>query len=226
MKRPISWPRYLGASALLVLLLPPVWLALTADEQPVVRIAMPAPDRAAYQVYVVAWSYHTAIILEQPRGWTLGPRGEERAPFVEYAWGDRRFYMESNFWPHAVFAALFLPTASVTYVAGRSRPPAGGFRSMHVRTVSGAELMAIAVELEASIARAADGTRQPPYAPVADYSGRFYPGVGRYLWWTDCNRWTVDRLAATGLARAGRGVIFSAQVAPRLIGFRAVPKAT
>ena len=54
---------------------------------------------------------------------------------------------------------------------------------------------------------------------MAGYAGRFYPGAGAYLWWTDCNRWTVDRLAAAGLARRGRGVIFSGQVKNALIDF-------
>jgi len=45
---------------------------------------------------------------------------------------------------------------------------------------------------------------------------------GHYLWFTDCNRWTVERLAKAGLARGGLGVIFSGQVARHLIGFHRV----
>lgn len=64
--------------------------------------------------------------------------------------------------------------------------------------------------------------RVAPYAPVADYPGRFYPAYGSYLWWNDCNRWTVDRLHAAGLARSGVGVIVPGQVPARLIGFERV----
>jgi hypothetical protein len=61
--------------------------------------------------------------------------------------------------------------------------------------------------------------RPAAFPHVAGYKGRFYPGYGVYFWWMDCNRWTVDRLAAAGLAGSGRGVIFSGQIASRLRGF-------
>src|ERR671938_18103 len=69
----------------------------------------------------------------------VGPAGREDAPFVEYAWGDRRFYMESNFWPHVVFATLFLPTESVAYVDGwpRAPGPSDGARSLSRADVDG-----------------------------------------------------------------------------------------
>ena len=69
---------------------------------------------------------------------------------------------------------------------------------------------------------ASRSSRPSPFAPAAGYGGRFYPARGAYLWWNDCNRWTVERLAAAGLARGGRGVIFSGQVARHLVGFRRV----
>ncbi len=77
----------------------PVIYAVTAPEPRGPLLPLSLPPCAAYRVFVVDWGYHTAIIAEQPSGWALGPPGEERAPFLESAWGDRRFYLESNYRP-------------------------------------------------------------------------------------------------------------------------------
>jgi hypothetical protein len=146
----------------------------------------------------------------------------ESAPYVEYAWGDKRFYMESNYRLDAVFATLFLPTESVAYVASWTADPArtARARALYVRDVDATELRELAEALEGAIRRAPTGQRLHPFAAVSGYSGRFYPAHGDYLWWYDCNRWTVERLAAAHLAHGGAGVIFSGQVARHLIGFR------
>lgn len=216
------WRWFLALSIVLLLVAPPLRVELREPDRSGAALTLPAPMGDRFRVFVANWGYHTAIILEQPPGWTLGPPGEETAPFVEYAWGDRRFYMESNFWPHSVFATLMLPTESVAYVDGRAAPPTRGFRALYVREVSAAELRALASELEASIRRDASGARAAAFSPVTGYAGRFLPGIGSYTWWTNCNRWTVDRLAAAGLAKGGRGVIFSGDVAGRLAGFTPV----
>ena len=220
-RRGPPWRESLVAVIVLLLILPPVFAELRSPMKGAIP-PLPVPEAGRYRVFVADWGYHTAIIVEQPRGWKLGPPDEQDAPFMEFAWGDRRFYMESNFWPHSVFATLVLPTASVTYVDGRDTPPTRGFRSLHVRDVSADTLHALAAELEASIRRAEGGVRSPAFPAVRGYPGRFLPGVGRYLWWMNCNRWTVERLAAAGLAEGGRGVIFSGEVAGRLRGFTSV----
>ena len=81
--------------------------------------------------------------------------------------------------PHAVFATLFLPTASVTYLDGRSAPPdvSGGARAVFVRDVSAAELRSLLVELERSIQRAADGHRAPAVPARARLRGPLLSGA-------------------------------------------------
>jgi len=222
-----SWRRALLVLFAAIVVLPPVFSALFPD-RPAVPVVLPAVPTGEYLVYVADWGYHTSVIVEQPPGSRLGPTGRETARFVEFAWGDRRFYMESDHRPHALFAALLLPTEAVTYVAAWDSPPemVARPRALLARTVTAAELHALITALERSIRRADATTpvsvRVQPFASVVGYSGRFYPAYGRYLWWDDCNRWTVERLASGGLARGGRGVFFSGQVEGRLIGFRRV----
>jgi hypothetical protein len=200
---------------------PPLYAALVAERRPPMR-ALTMPPAGAYRVFVADWGYHTAIVVEQPHGWRLGPPGRETASFLEYAWGDRRFYLEADYRPHALFATLFLPTDAVLYLDGRSDPPLlGGARILLARTVDASTLRALLMELERSIRRTVTGARLPPYAPTAD-RGRFYPAHGRYLWTRNCNWWTVARLAGAGLATSAAGVVVTAQVPGRLRGFTPV----
>ncbi len=130
--------------------------------------------------------------------------------------------MESDFQPRAVFATLFLPTESVAYVDGRRDPPAvgEGAESVAVRALSASALDRLLTDLERSIGRARAGGRAGPFPPVRAYAGRFYPGEGYYIFWSNCNTWTVDRLRSAGLAGSSAGVLLSSQVADRLRGFR------
>ena len=201
-------------------LLFPVIYAVAVPEQIGPPETLPNVPAGTYRVYVVDWGYHTAVVVPQPAGWTLGPPGDERAPLLEYAWGDRRFYMESNFWPHSVYATLILPTESVVYLDGRDSPPSfAGARAVYVRVVDAATLRALLGELERTFRRAPDGSRVPPYSNHAGYAGRFFPAYGRYVWTRNCNWWTVERLRSTGLAGSGAGIVFSGQVSGRLRGF-------
>ena len=215
-----------SARAILALLafalaFPLLWRTVVPAPGPAAEESVPTPPSGRYDVYVVDWGYHTSIVVRQPAGWTLGPPGREAAPYLEYAWGDRRFYRDSDYRPHSVYATLFLPTASVTYLAARDRPPhpGAGPRAVWHREVDSPVLRILVAELEGSMVHDDDERRRAPSPPVAGYAGRFYPARGSYLWTRDCNAWTVDRLAAAGLATRGGLVVFSGQVAGRLVGF-------
>ena len=183
-------------------------------------VSAPVVPNGAYRIFVADWGHHTAIVVPQPSGSALGPPGNEAAPYLEYAWGDKRFYMQSDFRPWSVFATLVLPTASVLYIEGHPAPPSfAGARSVHARDVDAATLRALYVELERTMQRGSTGQRPAPYAEHEGYAGRFYPAHGSYLWTRDCNWWTIERLRSSDLAGSSAGVVFSRQVAGRLRGF-------
>jgi hypothetical protein len=201
---------------------PSLYAALVPERVPPPP-ALPEPPAGSYRVFVVDWGYHTAIVIEQPRGWRLGPPGAEDAPFLEYAWGDRRFYYESDHRPHSVFVTLFLPTDAVLYLEARPDPPQlGGAEAVYERTVDAATLRALLAELERSVQHDASGARLPALTPTPLDRGRFYAAHGRYLWTRNCNWWVVARLAGAGLASRPTGVIFTTQVGPRLREFTSV----
>jgi hypothetical protein len=188
---------------------------------PLVRLAEPPAGR--YTVLVADWGHHTAIVVQQPPGWRLGPPGAEAAPFLEVAWGDRRYFHGGERSPQAVIAALFLPTDSVLFLAGHSDPPRlAGTVAVWERQVEAPTLRALLGALERSLQRGGDGERLAPLPPRPGQRGRFFPAHAAYLWSRNCNWWTVQRLREAGLASAPTGVVVAAQVPGRLRGFRPV----
>lgn len=206
------------AGALVVAVAFPVLYAVAVSEhRPEFNHHLPVPPEASYRVSVIDWGYHTAIVLEQPPGWRLGPPGAESAPFLEYAWGDRAFYQDADYRPDRLAATLIAPTESVLYLRGHPGPPRpSGADAVLTRTVGAAALRALALDLERSVRRTADGDRQRP-SPAP--GGHFYPAHGEYLWTRNCNWWTVARLAGVELADSPSGVVFTPQATRRLRGF-------
>jgi hypothetical protein len=186
--------------------------------------AVPLPPDGSYRVLVVDWGLHTAIVAQQPPGWRLGPPGAEAAPFLEAAWGDRRYYGEAERHPVAVAAALFLPTESVLFLAAHPDPPRlQGARRVLERRVDAPTLQALLTSLERRFRRGPEGSRAAPLPWPAGGSARFFPAKSTYLWNRNCNWWTVRRLGDAGLAHSAWGVLLPLQVPGRLIGFRPVP---
>ena len=235
LRRAWRWVRRVVLAVLgFALVFPLLHRVVATTRETVAPPAMPTPVGGRYTVYVVDWGYHTAVVVPQAPEWRLGPPRQEAAPYLEYAWGDRRFYRDSDYRPHALFATLVLPTASVTYLAARDRPPTTqtGARAVYRRGVDATTLRALLASLEGSIVRDAPvrdaavrdsaSGRVHPTAPVPGYGGRFYEAHGGYMWTRNCNAWTVARLADAGLANRSALTVFSGQVAGRLQGFEAV----
>ena len=91
--------------------------------------------------------------------------------------------------------------------------------ALYVRDIDAVQLTSLGENVEGALRRTDSLIRPAAFPQTPHDAGRFYPSHGQYLWWMDCNRWTVDRLTDAHLARGGRGVIFSGQVPARLIGF-------
>lgn len=198
---------------------------------PAAAVRLPAltPQDSArrYALYVADYGYHTAIFVQQPQAWSLAHA--EAAPdssgvYAEYAWGDRRFYMESRYAPWSLFATLLLPTDAVAYVAHHDRAPeqSPGLRALHRRDVSAAEMVALSIQLERWIVRDSAGARSQAFARAPGYRGRFHRAFGRYSWWQNCNRWTLAQLAVIGASRERILVVTPAHVLSRLQGFAPV----
>lgn len=200
--------------------LPALYMAVATPAPSAVVLPAAEPE-VRLRVYVLAWGYHSSIFVEQAPGWRLGPEGDDAARIVEYGWGDRSFYMESNFCPESLLAAAFVPTPTVVYVRGHDRPPnefvTGGVIS--VRECSSTEVLRLVAVLEGQMDRSADGQRPRAYPPAEGYYGRFYPGREYYVIWWNCNEWTARMLRDAGMASSAAFVATPGQVTGRLVGF-------
>ena len=197
------------------MVLPAVYVELESQPRP--SFVEPIlGDSAVYVIFVADWGYHTSIIIQQPPGRRLGPENYPSAPFVEFAWGERHLFMDGSHGAWSAVTAALYPSRSVVYVQGWAAPPdpkAWGGAKLFSRRILGPELRALAAELDGSF------DRTSMYPATSRYIGRFYASSAHYLWWHDCNFWTVERLNHAGLARTARGVILAGQVASRLVDF-------
>ena len=201
----------------------PMLQAAVVPEPRAPRVRLPQPPAGSYTVLVADWGHHTAIVVQQPPGWRLGPPGAEAAPFLEVGWCDRRYFHGGERSPQTLVAALFLPTDSVLFLAGHPDPPRlAGTVAVRERQVDAPTLRALLSALEGSARRDRDGARLPPLPHRPGQRGRFFPARGAYLWSRNCNWWTVRRLGEAGLASDPTGVVVAPQVPGRLRGFRPV----
>ncbi|WP_299485394.1 DUF2459 domain-containing protein [Acaryochloris sp. IP29b_bin.137] len=203
---------------------PALYMALFTPPKPAIHLpSIQQLQKPLYDLYVVNWGFHTAIILEQPTGWRLGPHNHPQARYVEYGWGDKQFFMYSDTSISTTLAAGVLPTASVMYVRGRDQVPTAKdqVRQLYYRQVTSQQLYDLIEALEQSFLRH-NGKRVEPYPSVPAFVGQFYPGREYYVIWSDCNAWTVRHLQAIEVASPVIPVILSEQVGPSLKGFQLI----
>lgn len=203
-----------------VLILPWLWIGLF--EPGPREVELPAlPDREHWDVYVVVQARHTTIVVEQPPGWNLGPPGDREAAYLEYGWGDRDWYFaQERGIANAVTAGL-LPTSSVVHVAGHAHPPheSQPGHPVYHREFDPAQFRRLLVSIEETFA-APPAEREP--LPKNVYRGRFYEARPAYIFWRNCNSWTLNRLARADDAHSAFGVVTEKSAVERLRGFTLV----
>jgi len=192
------------------------WLAACASGPP----PPPDPGPPAHEIHVVRHGWHTGLVVDRAAlaGTGLVPEVADfpQARFLEFGWGDRRFYTAPS--PTALMAlrAALVPTDAVLHVTPAS-PPQGGATSP--------DTMALAVpevtfrRLATSLAMAFDrpsGGRAEPLAPAAPIAGRFYPARGTFHVFNTCNTWVVRRLAMAGVDVAPVGVLTAGEAMRRV----------
>ena len=205
--------------------IPALYMAIFTPPDP--EVTLPSVNdlkQAQYNIYVANWGFHTAIILEQPSGWSLGPPNHPQARYVEYSWGDKGFFMLADSSIPGTLAAGVLPTASVVYLRGRDALPTeqNGVRQLYHRQVTPQQLHSLVDALEQSFQREPQGDRVEPYTLATRFAGQFFPGREYYVIWSDCNAWTLKHLDNIDVAHSSVPVIFSEQVGPSLKGFRLI----
>jgi hypothetical protein len=223
--RVLAWPfrrfRWLWLPGLYVAL---CWLFMAAATPAPGLVNLPDVPKGLHRVWVLGYGYHTAIYIEQPVGWKLGPPGKEAARFVEFAWGDRGWFYDSDMSHLSGANALLLPSRTVYYVAGYDKPPAEAWPGLPLveRAFSGEELHALAHTLEQACLRTPKGERVEALPISPEYDGRFYSSREFYIGWHSCNHWTIEQLRKSGQDVSELAVFTQNQAFARLDGWKVV----
>jgi len=178
----------------------------------------PIADDAELELYVVIHDHHTDLIVEQPEGFALGPKGKERAKYLEYAWGDREWFAMDNKAPLSAINTILLPSGSVVYLDGLNDPvkQTSSSATLYRTTLNASEARALFASLEGAFSRDTDASRFAPVEHKRAMRGAFYPGREFYLIWYDCNAWTVQMLESTGMDTSSVFVFTARNVELRL----------
>jgi hypothetical protein len=174
------------------------------------------PPESLRSIYVVRRGWHTGIALPTTdwpnRNWTvLGDFPD--SDYLEFGWGDERFYQaeRSTVWQGS--RAALWPTPSVLHVIGLREPIPETARArdvVEVRIPLGRlRTLATAIEREfAEVEPIPTGTTLRA-DPVPN---EFYKGRQRFYFPRMCNWWTATRLLEAGCDIAPATVLFAARV--------------
>ena len=174
-----------------------------------------APPESLRSIYVVRRGWHTGVAIptvDWPnRNWSL-LREFPEADYLEFGWGDERFYQaERNSIWLAMRAALW-PTASVIHVIGLREPLLDNVLAADIVEVpvpiDRLRLLATAIEQEFA------GDEPIPTGAAlrsAPHPNRFFKGRQSFYFPRMCNWWTATRLHDAGCPIAPATVIFASR---------------
>ncbi len=162
--------------------------------------------------YVGSHSWHTSIIVPRaaiPAG-ALPPNVIQTFAdyrYLEFGWGDKKFYMARR--PNVATAidAVFSPGPSVLHVAGLNSPlheelAWSGLVEVPCTTI---EFASLCRAIGQTFDRDANGRVDSSGAGLYGHTSRFYPARGQYYLFNTCDTWTAQMMRAGGLAASTVG---------------------
>lgn len=181
----------------------------------------PAGEEAARIVWVVSHGWHTGIIVRTgdiPEGAWPERAHYPEAEYLEVGWGDREYYPASDPSIGDALRAALGPSAAVLHVVGLTYHP--------TRILSSSELVALEIgesgfqrliDFIAATHDRAGAERAEPIDPGLYLDSHFYPALGSFHLFNNCNTWVADALRAAGLPL--RWAMTSAGVMAQVLGF-------
>ncbi len=154
------------------------------------------------QIFITSNGWHTGIVLKRNHlSHENLPEIADvpQAEFVEFGWGDAKFYPAKEATVGITLAAALMPTVAVMHVVGLPAEPSQYFTRAEVVPVSlGKQDLD---RLIAFIADSFDRKSKPRADPIASglyKSSYFYPANGKFHLLNTCNSWTARALRAGG----------------------------
>ncbi|MEX0770724.1 MAG: DUF2459 domain-containing protein [Balneolaceae bacterium] len=182
---------------ILILLIPLV----TACLGPVKELYPENPEQRNLPVYLLRYSWHVGVVIEAGHMRESLPSDQRfpQAKYLEFGWGDHRYYPHPDPGFGLMLSAGLLPTKSVIHVVGMHVPPQSYFPNSDVIQImvnkDGMERLAEFIssrfrrDPKGSLQFAADGLYP---------NSVFYKATGLYYFPKTSNTWTARALRKTG----------------------------
>lgn len=159
-----------------------------------------ASNQAGYSIYVASNGWHSGIVLARsdlPAGAIPEADDFPGAAYLEFSWGDAKYFPAPEKGLGMAMSALLTPTPAVLHLAGLPAHPRQVFPSAEVvelyLTPEG--FRSLVAYLDEAFAR---DNAEPSTQGLYRFS-RFYPATGNFHLFNTCNTWTARGLAIAGL---------------------------
>jgi len=194
------------------------WLAACAAQPP-----LPSADTGPriHNLQVVSNSWHTSIIMPRSEISATGLLAEaddfSQASFLEFGWGDRKYYPAERKTLGITLGAALTPTPSVMHMAGLAQAPSPTSTDIEILSVTLTEkgfrrlVGAIATEFKRP-----EGGRAAPMGRGLYPDSHFYEARGTFHLLNTCNTWTARMLRTGGVDLSSTGVITADDLMTRL----------
>lgn len=167
----------------------------------IVTPALPTQP-ATEKILVISHGWHTGFVVNARDMYALQPALQQRFPaatYLEFGWGDRRFYQSEQFSSGLALRAVLWPTATVMHVVAlpadvRRHFPASAMREV---CLSPTHLQSLLQFLASSFEQTHGEWPQPLGSGLYGDSA-FYSGAGSYHLFNTCNVWTARGLQSAG----------------------------
>ncbi len=186
------------------------------------------PEETLRSVYVIKRGWHTGVAVAAAdwpnRNWSV-LADFPRSRYLEFGWGDARFYQaEEETWWLAVRAAFF-STSSAIHVIGFQDPTPNALIADEVIEVrvsaEGLRQLAQAIEQEFAQSAPAPNGASLEATPKPN---EFYEGKRRFFFPRMCNWWTAKRLNEGGCPIAAWSVVSANRILREARGFAHAPQ--
>lgn len=182
-----------------------------------------APGESLRSVYVIKRAWHTGVavaVADWPdRDWSvLADFPDSR--YLEFGWGDARFYQAEEETGWLAIRAAFFSTASALHVIGFDRPTPAALLADEVIEVHLSEdgLRKLAASIQAEFKEDAPVVIGVPLRATPE-PNKFYHGKRRFFFPRMCNWWTARRLQDGGCPVAAWSVLSANRVIREAQGF-------
>ncbi len=160
----------------------------------------PGSNQAGYSIYVASNGWHTSIVLARsdlPAGAIPEADDFPGATYLEFSWGDARYFPAPEKGLGLTMRALLTPTPAVLHLAGLPAHPKNVFPTAEVveLKLTAEGFSTLVAYLDQTFAR---DNAEPSTQGLYRFS-RFYPATGSFHLFNTCNTWTARGLADAGL---------------------------